>query len=74
MNVNIKLFATLRTGRFVTKNLKIPNNSSIQTLCNEIGIPDDEKIIILINGRHAEKDYIISEGDTLAIFPIIGGG
>jgi sulfur-carrier protein len=74
MNITIKLFATLRKGRFETKNMQIPENTSVEQICRETGIPENEKLIILVNSRHAELDYKLSDGDMLAIFPLIGGG
>jgi sulfur-carrier protein len=74
MNITVKLFATLRKGRFETKSMKIPEGVSVQQICRETGIPADEKLIILVNSRHADPDQKLSDGDTLAIFPLIGGG
>jgi sulfur-carrier protein len=74
MNITVKLFAFLRKDRFDTKHMECEANSTAGHICRKIGIRDDEPLIFLVNGRHAELDYALAEGDTLAIFPIVGGG
>jgi len=33
-----------------------------------------EAAIIFVNGKHAGPDHVMLDGDTLSIFPPIGGG
>jgi molybdopterin converting factor small subunit len=30
--------------------------------------------IMMINSRHVKYDHMIADGDTLALFPLLGGG
>lgn len=37
-------------------------------------IPRTDGLTILVNGRHAEPDHVLAEGDCLTVFPAVGGG
>jgi molybdopterin converting factor small subunit len=40
----------------------------------ELPIPRGEGYTFLVNGRHAERDQVLQEGDLLSVFPAAGGG
>jgi molybdopterin converting factor small subunit len=37
-------------------------------------LPEKEVTLIFINGRHGDFDTILFDGDTLSLFPPVGGG
>lgn len=74
MNVKIKLFATLSVGRFSEKTISLQNNLLVSDILRIIGVNTDDAAIIFINGRHAQLEQVVSDGDTVSIFPPIGGG
>jgi len=37
-------------------------------------IPPGDFYTFLVNGRHAERDQVLQEGDVLSVFPAAGGG
>lgn len=74
MQVNVKLFATLRDGRFKTDSTELADNSRVSDVMNKFDIPVDDVAICLINGRDADKDQILQNGDTVSLFPPVGGG
>jgi len=74
MTVIVKLFATLRNNRFDEKAVDISENSVVHDLLLKIGITDKDAAIIFINGRHSDLTRQLEDGDTVAIFPPIGGG
>lgn len=74
MGVRIKLFATLRTGRFSEKTYEIKPGTTISNIIEELGLPPEQVSIIFVNGRHAKPDTILREGDDVALFPPVGGG
>jgi molybdopterin converting factor small subunit len=39
-----------------------------------LSLPADEALVLLINGRHAERNQTLKDGDILHIFPPIAGG
>ncbi len=74
MHITIKLFATLREGRFHEQVLDWPEGVTAGQVMKELTIPEGQVTLIFINGVHGEPDSQLHEGDTLALFPPIGGG
>ncbi len=75
MNVEVRLFATFRNGRFKKKNIEIvENETKVKDLLNELGIKEEEIALIIVNGMHSNVDRKLEEGDTLALFPPVAGG
>lgn len=74
MQITIKLFATLRDERFDSKIMEFPDNTTVGEIINKLNIDKKDAAIIFINNKHAEFDTVLKEGDTLAVFPPIGGG
>jgi len=74
MKAKIKLFATLRNGRFDISEMNFTEGTTILNVVEQLGIDKKDAAILFINGVHAELDSIINEGDDVAIFPPVGGG
>lgn len=74
MEVNVKLFATLRDGRFKEEKTKIEKNTIVKDVIHKYAIPMDEVKICLVNGRDADLNQSLKNGDTLSLFPPVGGG
>ena len=74
MKAKIKLFATLRNGRFDISEMNFTEGTTILNVVEQLGIDKKDAAILFINGVHAELDSIINEDDDVAIFPPVGGG
>ena len=74
MEVNVKLFATLRDGRFKVEKADVSENTQIKDVITKYNIPEQEVKICLLNGRDAEFNQKLQNGDTLSLFPPVGGG
>lgn len=74
MEVNVKLFATLRDGRFKEEKANINENTQISDVISKYNIPKEEVKICLVNGRDADLNQTLKNGDTLSLFPPVGGG
>jgi molybdopterin converting factor small subunit len=74
VTVTVKLFASFRTGRFDAKTADYPAGATVADVVGSLALPRAEVGIILINSRHAELDRPLADGDTLALFPLLGGG
>ncbi|HBN08289.1 MAG TPA: molybdopterin synthase sulfur carrier subunit [Cyanobacteria bacterium UBA8530] len=74
MLLNIKLFASFQTGRFAVEQRECLVETSIADIADELRIPRGEIGIILVGGRHVELDYRPTSGETVALFPLLGGG
>jgi len=77
MMVNIQLYAGLKkyapdsNGQF---ELEMPEKSTVRQVLEKTGIPSDLHIVYFLNGRHAEPDTPINQGDTLIVHLAMGGG
>ena len=74
MQVTVKLFATFRTGRFDVAQMEHPPGTTVGGIVDALGIAREEIGILMVSGRHAEVDDRPAPGDTVAIFPLVGGG
>lgn len=74
MEVNVKLFATLRDGRFKEEKARLEDNAQVKDVISKYNIPTEHVRICLINGRDAEFTQSLKNGDTLSLFPPVGGG
>ena len=76
IRVNVKLFAQYRENKFKIREFTYPAGSTAGDVIVNIGI-DTGKYplgILMANGRHIKEDYILNDGDVIAIFPKVGGG
>ncbi|MCX7914243.1 MAG: MoaD/ThiS family protein [Thermodesulfovibrionales bacterium] len=74
MKVTIKLFATLRRDRFDTQVFQFEDDTTIYDILDKLNIRTEDAAIVFLNGKHAELEQKLSDGDIVSIFPPIGGG
>lgn len=74
MKVNVKLFATLREGRFKSESTDLDDNSRVIDVIKKYDLPLEEVAICLVNGRDADNEHVLQNGDTVSLFPPVGGG
>ena len=74
MKVTVKLFASFQAGRFNKEIRNYPDQTSIGSIVQELNIPEEEVGILLLNAVHADLAQSLTDGDILAIFPLVGGG
>jgi len=74
MNVTVKLFASFRAGRFDIETGDYPEGTTVGDVADGLNLPRTELGIMMINNRHVKLDRILADGDTLALFPLLGGG
>lgn len=74
MRVTIKLFATFREGRFKVEMRELPEGSCVLDVLHPLNIKPEEIAICLLNGKDAKEHNLLHDGDTLALFPPVGGG
>lgn len=74
MQIHVKLFATLQCNRFKENTLTVEAGITIKDILKMLDIPEEEAAIIFVNGKHAKFHDKLNDGDTLSIFPPIGGG
>jgi sulfur carrier protein len=74
LKVVIKLFASLRVGRFKTEEQNLPEGTTLQELFKLLELQLIDVAIARVNGKMADDDYILQAGDQVALFPPLGGG
>jgi len=74
MRITVRLFATFRKGRFDAQIREVPPGTTVARVVEEVNLPGKEIGIVLVNSRHAGLSKVLADGDTLAIFPLVGGG
>ncbi len=74
MKIVVKLFATLRQGRFKVQSGIYPEAAKVQDIVEGLAISPTDLGIIFVNGKSADLNRVLQEGDTLSIFPPVGGG
>lgn len=79
MRLTVKLFATLDKFRPDAAGgkpfeLQVHDGATVQEVIGMLGLPDDVVRVVFVNGRARPRDWTLSDGDELGIFPPIGGG
>ena len=74
MDITVKLFASFRAGRFSIETGEYPAGTTVADVVDGLHIPRTELGIMLVNSRHVKLDRALADGETLAIFPLLGGG
>lgn len=72
MQVQVKLFVTLRKNRIQT--VELPVGSDAKDLIHQLGIPLEEVGVLSVNKQQATLGQRLEEGDLIYIMPTIGGG
>ncbi len=74
MQVQVKLFAFFREGRFKEEGRELTDNTIVGQVVDDLDIDREEVGVLMINSRHCQFDTVLRDNDILAIFPVIGGG
>ena len=72
--ITMKLFASLRAGRFEIQQFTLDDGANVGDALARSGVPLTAVAVLFLNGRHAQADSRLAEGDTLSVFPPVGGG
>lgn len=73
MQVDVKLFASLQEGHFKEQKTELNDNSCVIDVIKKCDIPLEETAICLVNGRDADNNQVLHNGDTVSLFPPVGG-
>ena len=74
--VNLRVFATLRryTNGAESVDVEIEDGATIADALARAGIPASEAKIIFVDGRKGSLESRVSDGNSVGVFPAIGGG
>ncbi len=74
MEVDVRLFATLRQERFRNKKIDLPEGTTAGEIIRQLNIPPKDVALIMINGKHAKTESTLRANDVVALFPFMAGG
>ncbi len=74
MEVQVRLFSSLREGRFKQRALELGEPACLADLLGRLAIAEKQVSISLVNGRFCGLDRPLANRDVVALFPPIGGG
>ena len=74
MQIEIRLFAGLRVGRFKKRTLDVAEGSRLRDVLQSLDIPEEEVTLPLVNGKYSEMSRPIVAADVLSLFPAVAGG
>ena len=74
MQVEVRLFAVFRQGRFNRTEMDLPEGILLGDLIRQLEIPEKEVSLPLVNGQYSPLDRVLAAGDIVALFPAVGGG
>jgi len=77
--VEVRLFASLEKyypdlGIGEALNITPDDEAKLGDLLDELKVPKEEIVIVMVNGKREEEDYLLQDGDRIGIFPLIAGG
>lgn len=79
VNVSVQLHTILQRqtpeGRLDRLEVELPAGSSLADLIEHLEIPlDIEDLLLVVNGRTAELEVTLQDGDQVNLIPAISGG
>ncbi len=75
IKIDLKLFVTLAKYHPHGGGMhEVQEGTCVDDLVRALNIPRETVKLIFINGRKAEGDQILADGDRLGLFPPVGGG
>jgi len=74
MEITVRLYLTFRTGRLHTETREYPAGVTAAAVARSLAIRDADIGMALVNNRQAELEQELLPGDTLSLFPVVGGG
>jgi molybdopterin synthase sulfur carrier subunit len=74
ISVNVRTFATLREKFPPASDLRLAAGTTVAGMMEQLAIPPEKVTIIFINNVHGTRESVLADGDSVGLFPPIGGG
>ncbi len=77
MKIKVHLFASLAKQRYPEEgfmSLDAPEGATVEWVLERLSVGPRTTVIPLLEGEVADKDQVLEDGDTLKLFPVMGGG
>ncbi len=75
-SVTVHLYASLREhiGGQLSADVEMTAGDSIEQLLSSLGVPGERVRIIFCNNRLVDRSFQLAGGETVGVFPAVGGG
>ena len=75
-SVTVNLYAGFRehSGGRPSVTVSFESEMSIEQLLNQLGVPVEEVRIIFCNNRLVDASHTVAGGESIGVFPAVGGG
>ena len=77
MKVQLKCLSSLSRsqgcGHKTTTPVHLPDNSTVENVILEAGVPKTEVKIVFVNGKLADSYKPLADNDTVTLVPAVGG-
>ena len=77
MNIQVKCFANLADAETCNYDgstvYQLDSGVTIAGLMDHIGVKRESVRVIFLNGKHSGEDTVLSDGDQVALAPVVGG-
>ena len=74
MQVDVRLFATFRIGRFTEQVREYPPGATVAQVLADLAIDPAQVGTAFLDFKYAALDQKLHDGARLGIFPLVGGG
>ena len=74
MQIEVKLFANFQVGRFKSEVRQYAAETTVDMILRELGIEGGGCAVVLVDGRVADRDRLLVDGEVLSVVPLVGGG
>lgn len=80
MQITIRLLASYRQLLPETHDAnaglmrEVAPATSVGDVLDALPIPPGDFYTFFVNGRHARREQVLRSGDTVSVFPAVGGG
>jgi sulfur carrier protein len=74
MDVEVRLFASLKKRQPESGKVSLASNARVGDLLEALGISMDEVGILMVNRADGCFDQLLKNGDVVTLIPPIGGG
>jgi sulfur-carrier protein len=55
-------------------SMEVPEGAVVRDVARNVGVPEEEIRIIMVNGIGAKLDTVLKGDERVALFPPVGGG
>ena len=74
MQIEVRLFAYLRDGRFKRQTMELPEATRLGDIVRQLEIPAARLSLALVNGQFSPMERQLQPRDVVSLFPPVAGG